>query len=908
MMRRKQPGSITPFLTLILILMMAMLGTLLEAARVQIGENIAKEALNTAIESELSQFYLPLYEDYHLFFMERGIDTEQLEQKELLESIQEYILYTFDADHGLTGSSLHLYSDFYGLELQNAKISRIVRATEYNGSLLRAQAVEYSKYSSSREVLDSFSKQLEMVEKSRKASEIIEKKLETEESLAEVSSKILELIELVEGVSCNKKKTAFTFTKAGGLKSEKEFAKKFCPDTVTAAHVGVENTIVWNLLKNKYQTPVAVLKEAEGNMKHLERNLEKIEQLSKETEIFQKKVTELEGKLQQKNEEKAAEEEALFKLQKEKKELEKESNKHTALENVEEKADSFEFLQEQIEISEKKIENLSKAAKKIEEDIDKNLEKEHKVREEMQQKNEYQETSVEKINNSIQLVAKQAEKVYKAAEKAVGVIPKLKEKQSQVQGKLQEYKTIFSNSKDDLTEELKKGLQKDLEELERYAAKEEGKNSYITRLVNMKPVLEKNIEILKQVIQIADIKVSLEDLEECKNQRKKIEQVINSFKDYRIDTLKFDYSTLQIKSDMKNPIDSMSDSLTSGVLEMVLPQNVTLSNRKLSKADYYYLNYAKSTDKNVKNAVVDYGKSLEKAKQEGYQSDITTSFGFYGNGKNSMQKNSKELLEKMLFEQYCTEHFKSFTDVIEKKGQETGGVLKKEKSQIKKKDTVLEYEQEYLLAGKATDKDNLKAIIHKIIFIRTIMNFVYLMTDIQKKEITYATAAALVGLTGLEPLVRLTQTTILLTWAYEEALVDVAALLTGKSIPFIKDKTTFLLRYEEMFGISKTIIQEKASMVKDNKAALSMKYKDYLQVFLVLEAENKKSYRVMDLIEENLRKRNSNNFSFFRAIYGMDVSVDVFMKPRFLQIPMVQSFTKWKGTGWKFFIQQSHAY
>lgn len=74
-MKKKQLGSITPFLTLILLLMLAMFGTLLEASRIRIGRNIAMEALNTAVESQLSKFYLPLYEDYHLFFMERGIDT-----------------------------------------------------------------------------------------------------------------------------------------------------------------------------------------------------------------------------------------------------------------------------------------------------------------------------------------------------------------------------------------------------------------------------------------------------------------------------------------------------------------------------------------------------------------------------------------------------------------------------------------------------------------------------------------------------------------------------------------------------------------------------------------------------------------------------------------------------------------
>lgn len=907
MSSKKQSGSITPFLTLILILLLAMIGTLLETARVQTGKNIAKEALNTAVESELSQFYLPLYEDYHLFFMERGIDTEEMEQKELLESIQEYILYTFHAEQGLAGSNRNLYSDFYGLQLEHVDISKIVRATEFNGNLLWTQAIEYSKYNSVGNALNLFSEQLEMFRKSQKASEIIEKKLETEESLSEASSSILEIMELVEGISCNKNKTALAFTKAGGLKAEMEFAKKFCSDTITADHVGVESNIVWNLLKDKYQTPVAVLEEVKENMGKLEKTVETIEEFSQEIENLHKITTTLEGKLQQKNEEKQTEETTLSKLKEEEKKLQKDSGQQSLSQILEEeKETSLALIQKQIKISRKKIKKLSETIKEIEADMNKNLDSEWKIRQNMQQKKDGQKALVKKINTNIQSVVKEAKEVQKTAEKAVAVIPKLKEKQSQAQKKLQEYRTVFTNEKEGLTEELKASLEEDLEKLEQYAAKENGKNSYITCITNMKPILQRNIKILKQVHEIADIKVSLENLQICKEQKKRINQVIRGFKEYHISTLKFDYRTLQLKSDTKNPIDAMNSSLTEGVLEMVLPSKVMLSSKKLPKEDYYYSHYVKSATSKDKDTLVDYQQSLKKSQEDGIQSDIIASFGSYGIGKEDIQKNSQQLLKKMLFQQYCAEHFKSFTDVLEE--DTTKVSLKKQEINTKSSDTVLEYEQEYLLAGKAADKDNLKAAVNKIIFIRTIINFTYLMTDAKKKEITYATAAALVGFTGLEPLVRVTQTIILLTWAYEEALVDTGALLAGKKIPFMKDKNNFLLKYEEMFCISKALIQKKTAMVKDNKAALSMGYKEYIQIFFMLQPENKKSYRAMDLIEANLRKRNSNEFTFSRAIYGMDVSVDIFIKPRFLHLPGVQDFISKKEKEWRFCIQQSHAY
>ena len=534
-----------------------------------------------------------------------------------------------------------------------------------------------------------------------------------------------------------------------------------------------------------------------------------------------------------------------------------------------------------------------------------------------------QKDSLKTINDSIQSLAKQAEAVRKQAQKAVDVIPQLEEKQSRTQGKLKEYQTLLSQSEQDLTEELKKGMKEDLEQLEQYVAKENGKNSYVTRIRNMKPVLEKNIEILKQLSAMSDRKLSLDHLENWKNEKNKIEQLIKSFEGYHIDTLKFDYRTLNVKKDTKDPIDSMSSALSGDVLELVLPAKTKVSDKKIANADAYHKHYAKSNGSRETQTEIDYQKSLKNSKKDGYQSEITDSFGSYGKAEKGLKEGTQALLEKMLFQQYCNTHFKGFTDVIEKnktgtaqvslsgkeiKTQDGNMSLSKEEVKMKDGDTVLDYEQEYLLTGKAKDKDNLKAAVNKIIFIRTVSNFMYLMTDSAKKKAAYATAAALVGFSGMEPLVRLTQTTILLTWAYEEALVDTGALLAGKSIPFMKDKTTFLLQYQEMFCISKALIQKKVQMVRESKTALAMKYKDYIQIFFMLEPDSKKSYRAMDLIEGNLRKRNNQQFTFSRAVYGMDVSAEVSMKPKFLHLPSVQDFTKWKGSGWKFSISQSHSY
>lgn len=46
----------------------------------------------------------------------------------------------------------------------------------------------------------------------------------------------------------------------------------------------------------------------------------------------------------------------------------------------------------------------------------------------------------------------------------------------------------------------------------------------------------------------------------------------------------------------------------------------------------------------------------------------------------------------------------------------------------------LDYEVEYILSGKSSDKDNLESVLLKIFLIRIVLNYVYLMTDTGKQE------------------------------------------------------------------------------------------------------------------------------------------------------------------------------
>ena len=224
------------------------------------------------------------------------------------------------------------------------------------------------------------------------------------------------------------------------------------------------------------------------------------------------------------------------------------------------------------------------------------------------------------------------------------------------------------------------------------------------------------------------------------------------------------------------------------------------------------------------------------------------------------------------------------------------------------KDTLLDYEVEYLLGGKRSDKANLEEVIKKIIKIRLVCNYLYLMTDREKVEKAHATAVALVGASCMEPLIQLTKNVILLTWAAEEAIVDAAVLLQGKEVPIFKNKQSFGIEYRELLSFGKELVQKKAGEAKASATTLGLNYKGYLGLLLSMTKKQQKLNGIMELVEDNIGLRYDSDFVFGNCIYGIEVSGKFHMQEKFVRLPGVQNLWSTSGEGFEIEIHQSYCY
>ena len=192
----------------------------------------------------------------------------------------------------------------------------------------------------------------------------------------------------------------------------------------------------------------------------------------------------------------------------------------------------------------------------------------------------------------------------------------------------------------------------------------------------------------------------------------------------------------------------------------------------------------------------------------------------------------------------------------------------------KKKNTVLDYEMEYLLGGKASDKDNLEYVIGRIRILRFAVNYGYLLTD-KDMQMEVDTLATTLSAVFLSPEIRpVIKHALLLAWAYGESLTDVKTLLAGKKVPAVKSKESWNLTLDSLLELSKN-----RSIPEGKETEEGNSYEQYLQMMLVLKSKEELSMRALDLVEMNLRSGMEK--TFFRAdacVSGADFDMTCYLR------------------------------
>jgi len=206
-------------------------------------------------------------------------------------------------------------------------------------------------------------------------------------------------------------------------------------------------------------------------------------------------------------------------------------------------------------------------------------------------------------------------------------------------------------------------------------------------------------------------------------------------------------------------------------------------------------------------------------------------------GEGNFPQKEENIVTAFGLNQYLLEQFRCFTD------EDTQG---------------WQYELEYLIAGKASERQNLESVAARLVAMRFVPNYAYLLSDSTKQAEAQALALSLCALLSVPAVSELVKHAILLAWAYAESLMDVRSLFEDKKIQTIKTAGNWQLSIGNLLKIGTSDFQSEGADMEGGQG-----YRDYLQILLYLKDRQSLAMGALDLIEQNLRVYEG--LTFFRV-------------------------------------------
>ena len=216
-----------------------------------------------------------------------------------------------------------------------------------------------------------------------------------------------------------------------------------------------------------------------------------------------------------------------------------------------------------------------------------------------------------------------------------------------------------------------------------------------------------------------------------------------------------------------------------------------------------------------------------------------------------------DALRKVLFNEYVLSQFVCFTDNADKSG--------------------LKYQCEYVLFGEASDQENLKKTVNRIMWMREGMNLVHILSSDKWSKVEDL-STALLAWTENPVIIELAAMAMAAAWAYGEAVLDMHALLHGKKVAFVKTNDNWTLSLEGLMDLAWN------QGIEAKSSDTGMSYEGYLRLMLYLNNVHPVAYKTMDLIQDDLRLEYPH-FHMATQVYAVEFRTKMKAAPLFSALP-----------------------
>ena len=259
-------------------------------------------------------------------------------------------------------------------------------------------------------------------------------------------------------------------------------------------------------------------------------------------------------------------------------------------------------------------------------------------------------------------------------------------------------------------------------------------------------------------------------------------------------------------SETNNPLEIIENIRSHGFLGLVLPEGDSLSEKSLDR-----------------------------------QSLLSKREATLGMGELALSAEKPSATDKLLIQEYILDTLSYYTH--------------------EKHSGSLAYQAEYVLGGKDSDQENLRYVVNRLLLLREASNIAFLYTDGQKRAELQACASALSLLLLIPEGMTLVQGVLAAGWAYIESICDVKTLLSGGTVPLVKDSTSWKTHLNHL------------STEDASSGSSGLDYREYLFLLLSFSSADTLTLRCMDMIEQNIRSiQGRENFAFDACLDALSIN------------------------------------
>ena len=810
----RQKGAVTVVFSLIFMVMFSFILSFFEMAAYTARASYHASAALLAVENYFASYFAPLYEEYHIFGREipDGEDAREW-TKEMIGDDVAYMTVKREGEKSLLIRS--------GAEFDVTSVSLL---TDNRLEGFHTQAVTAMKYRAAPEVITTLAEFAGMTKKANAHLEIAAAKAATDRAYAKVDEKILHLIELVDGVDIVRYEK---FLGGKGVIFQKDaYVKYFCTDPAGAANY-FDRTQVYQAFLSNFENPCETLDSLSVRAETL---AEEMEEREHKEMLCRSRLAEIRGWLSVLSPKISELSRSLTEASFQYASMSGELGRLVLAEGDEE---AIEVLSAQVNALGNAISAMQTQKRQYEAE-EKQLKKEEKEREEEQEelekKKKEQEKQAKALIKEEEAFVRQCGTVRNLCSETYEYVKEVQEELERAKKVKKTCETVLDSLQFVIEEEAVKEYRADLDA---YMFYEDMEGFDFER---MKQTLLENKSRLWNISK----QITGPDKASLRGAVAGLQQESDMVRSYSFYGLKLNYGEMSLAENLYDGVESMiSKEVASGFLGFLTEKEVSEKELDLSYLPSGFRYEAEGFDI----------FSLLGADMSGIFEELQTLLPEDMSVKTVINSAS----DAILFHSYLATHFGDFLEV--------------------NGDGALSYEQEYLIAGKATDRENLSSVAMRICAIRTILHFVSLYTDSTRKAPVEQAALAACGIIGLPALKRVVVFLLLFVWALEEAMIDTAAFLLGKRLLLYPGKNGGSLSFREILMFSKSFVLEKAKQKKDGKG-LAFGYNEYLHFFLFLTPKEDKKYRAADLIQENLRKTYRESFRLNRCVWELTYRTD----------------------------------